>query len=153
MRTYRSDCSLTTALDIIGDKWSLIIIRDIIILRKKTFTEFLKSNEKIATNILANRLEKLTRHSLLKFTKMPNDKKTKIYYLTDSGIDLFRIVLEMILWSHRNLDKTFGPITQRLISESKIYSSNEIFISESTAYRSYRQNILAKAKNTSVKAK
>ncbi len=116
------------------------------ILRKKTFTEFLKSSEKIATNILANRLNMMTKNGLLKFTKMPNDQKTKFYYLTDSGIDLFPIVLEMILWSHRNIDKTFGPFSQRLISESKIHTADEIISRESTAYRSYRQNILAKAK-------
>ena len=81
MRKDRSNCPLTCALDIIGDKWSLIIIRDIF-LGKRTFTEFLKSKERIATNILTNRLELLIINNLLKVTKMPNDQKTKIYYLS-----------------------------------------------------------------------
>ena len=146
MKKNRSDCSLTSALDIIGDKWTLIIIRDLVVLRKKTFTEFLKSPEKIATNILANRLDLLTKNGLLKFTKLPNDQKTKIYYLTDSGIDLYPIIFEMIQWSHRNLDKNFGPTSQRIISESKSQTTKEFIMRESTAYRSYRQGILAKAK-------
>ena len=68
MRKDRSNCPLTCALDIIGDKWSLIIIRDIF-LGKRTFTEFLKSKERIATNILTNRLELLIINNLLKVTK------------------------------------------------------------------------------------
>ena len=108
MRKDRSNCPLTCALDIIGDKWSLIIIRDIF-LGKKTFTEFLKSKERIATNILTNRLELLISNKLLKVTKMPNDQKTKIYYLTDAGIDMYPIIYEMMQWSDKNVIKNFGP--------------------------------------------
>ena len=78
MKKNRSSCPLTSVLDIVGDKWSLLIIRDIF-LGKKTFTEFLRSSEKIATNILSNRLELLIKNGLLKVTKLPNDQKTKIY--------------------------------------------------------------------------
>ena len=95
MKKSRSNCPLTSALDIIGDKWSLIIIRDLF-LGKKTFTEFVNSKEKIATNILTNRLELLTSYNIVNVTKLPNDQKTKIYYLTDSGIDLYPIIYEMM---------------------------------------------------------
>ena len=107
MKKNRSNCPLTSALDIIGDKWSLIVIRDLF-LGKKTFTEFIQSSEKIATNILANRLELLTANGLIKFTKRPNDRKTKLYYLTDMGIDMYPIMYEMMQWSDRNLKKKFG---------------------------------------------
>ena len=80
MKTNRSDCPLTNALDIVGDKWSLLVIRDIF-MGKKTFTEFLKSPEKIATNILTNRLELLTNKGLLKVTKLPYDQKPKFTIL------------------------------------------------------------------------
>ena len=70
MKTNRSHCPLTNALDIFGDKWSLIIIRDLF-LGKKTFTEFMNSNEKIASNILTNRLDFLINNGLLKVTKLP----------------------------------------------------------------------------------
>jgi DNA-binding HxlR family transcriptional regulator len=108
MKTNRSHCPLTNALDIFGDKWSLIIIRDLF-LGKKTFTEFMRSNEKIASNILTNRLEFLINHGLLEVTKLPNDNKTKIYYLTNKGIDMYPIMYEMMCWSNRNLGKEFGP--------------------------------------------
>tara|TARA_B100000886_G_C20118030_1_gene364678 strand:+ start:145 stop:516 length:372 start_codon:yes stop_codon:yes gene_type:complete len=116
------------------------------IFSKKTFTEFLKSPEKIATNILANRLDLLTKNGLLKFSKLPNDQKTKICYLTDSSIDLYPIIFEMIQWSHMNLDKNFGPVSQRIISKSKSHTTKAFIMRESSAYRSYRQGILAKAK-------
>ena len=74
MRTNRSQCPLVNILDIVGDKWSLIIIRDLF-LGKKTFTEFMNSPEKFASNILSNRLEFLINHGLLKVIKLPHDKK------------------------------------------------------------------------------
>ena len=74
---------------------------------EKTFTKFLKSSEKIATNMLVNRLDLLTKNSLLKFAKFQDYQKTKINYLTDSGIDLYLIIFEMIQWSYRYVNKKF----------------------------------------------
>ncbi|MDG1374806.1 MAG: helix-turn-helix domain-containing protein [Flavobacteriaceae bacterium] len=122
MRTNRSQCPLVNILDIVGDKWSLIIIRDLF-LGKKTFTEFMNSPEKFASNILSNRLEFLINQGLLKVTKFPHDKKTKIYYLTDKGIDLYPILYEMMYWSKRNLDEEFGPLGLQFFKDSKRLSS------------------------------
>ena len=130
MKKNRSNCPLTSVLDIIGDKWSLIIIRDLF-LGKKTFTEFAKSKEKIATNILSNRLELLTEHHIISVTKLPHDNKTKIYYLTDAGIDLYPVIYEMMQWSRRNLNKEFGPIGQQIFSDSDNMTAKE-YISETT---------------------
>mgnify|MGYP000253319024 FL=1 len=141
MKTNRSDCPLTNALDIVGDKWSLLVIRDIF-MGKKTFTEFLTSPEKIATNILANRLELLTNKGLLEVTKLPYDQKTKIYYLTDSGIDMYPIIYEMMQWSKRNLKKKFGPNGEQWFKETEGLSAEE-FISETTSsYKNSRKDIL-----------
>jgi len=126
MRTNRSQCPLVNVLDIIGDKWSLIIIRDLF-LGKHTFTEFMKSTEKFASNILSNRLELLNNHGLLKVTKLPHDKKTKIYFLTDKGIDMYPIIYEMMYWSKRNLNEKFEPKGVQFFKESKRVSS-QIFI-------------------------
>ena len=145
MKKDRSNCPLTSALDIIGDKWSLIIIRDIF-LGKKTFTEFIKSSEKIATNILANRLELLTNNGLLKATKLPNDRKTKLYYLTDRGIDMYPIIYEMMQWSNRNLNKTFGPSGAELLNRSKGQSAEKFISDAASSYLSTREEILAKVK-------
>jgi DNA-binding HxlR family transcriptional regulator len=143
MKKNRSSCPLTSALDIIGDKWSLLIIRDIF-LGKKTFTEFLNSGEKIATNILSNRLELLTNCDLLMVTKMPNDQKTKIYYLTDSGIDMYPIIYEMMRWSERNLKKKFGPLGMELLNSFQKKSADKVITETTSKYRVSREEILSK---------
>jgi len=142
MKKNRSNCPLASALDIVGDKWSLLVIRDLF-LGKKTFTEFLKSPEKIATNILANRLELLTNRGLLKYTKLPNDQKTKIYFLTDRGIDMYPIIYEMINWSSRNLDIEFGPKGKLLIEHYQQTTSKHAIENAQKTYRHERSEILA----------
>jgi len=142
MKLNRSNCPLASALDIVGDKWSLLVIRDLF-LGKKTFTEFLKSPEKIATNILANRLETLSKKGVLKFTKLPNDQKTKIYYLTDKGIDMYPIIYEMINWSSRNINKEFGPKGKDLINRFENTQQEIVIADAQSAYRSERLDILA----------
>lgn len=99
---FRSTCPVSSVMDIIGDKWSLIIIRDLF-LDRNTYSEFLKSPEGIATNILVDRLKKLTSYSLISYFKKPNDKKVKVYYLTDLGIDLYPIICEMTIWHNKHL--------------------------------------------------
>jgi DNA-binding HxlR family transcriptional regulator len=99
----RSDCPISSALDIIGDKWSLLIIREMIFSNKNTYNEFLKIEEKIATNILADRLSMLEMAEILMKEEHP-DSKAKIFYrLTNKGIDLLHIMVEMILWSNKYL--------------------------------------------------
>jgi len=102
-------------LDIVGDKWSLLIIRDIMMNGKNTYNEFLKSEEKIATNVLADRLAMLESAGILATEEHP-DSKAKIFYrLTHRGIDLLPILVELILWSDEHLPvaqaaKEFGKI-------------------------------------------
>ena len=90
----RSTCPLSNTLDVIGDKWSLLIVRDLFIGRK-TYSEMLAAPEKIATNILVSRLKKLIDMEIVDFHKVKGDGKTKHYYLTDKGIDLYPIMLQM----------------------------------------------------------
>ncbi len=92
-------CPITFALEIFGDKWSLLIIRDIVFKRKRHYGEFLRSPEKIATNILANRLEKLERHGIVKKSRDPDNATKGIYELTEKGRDLLPVMLELIAWS------------------------------------------------------
>lgn len=142
MKTNRSNCPLTSALDIVGDKWSLLIIRDIF-LGKKTFTEFLKSPEKIATNILSNRLELLINNGLLNVTKLPNDQKTKIYYLTDAGIEMYPIIYEMMQWSKNNLKKKFGQIGEQWFKDIEGLQPKSIISDTTTTYKKSRKAILS----------
>ena len=99
---FRSTCPVASVMDIIGDKWSLIVIRDLF-LDRNTYSELLKSPEGIATNILEDRLKKLTAYGLIAFFKKPEDKKVKVYYLTDLGIDLYPIICEMTIWHNKHL--------------------------------------------------
>jgi len=141
MRTNRSKCPLVNILDIVGDKWSLIIIRDLF-LGKKTFTEFMNSSEKFASSILSNRLEFLINHGLLKVIKLPHDKKTKLYYLTDKGVDLCPVVYEMMSWSKRNIDDEFGPLGVQFFKASNKVSSKTFIKRTQSKYISTRDEFL-----------
>lgn len=98
----RSDCPVNFAVEALGDKWSLVILRDIIFWGKKTYGEFLRSDEHIATNILANRLEYLEREGLISKSPDPNDKRKDIHSVTEKGIGLVPMFIEMIAWSAGN---------------------------------------------------
>ena len=122
MKNNRSSCPLVNILDILGDKWSLIIVRDIFH-GKKSYGEFLASPENISTSVLASRLQLLERAGLIKHRLSLSDKKVKFYYLTDRGIDLYPILYEMFYWSKRNLDKVFFPMAEQWFERYKSINS------------------------------
>ncbi len=99
----RSDCPLSCSLDMWGDKWSLLIIRDMMFARKETYGDFLKSPEGIATNILAARLLSLEEHKIIVKSDHPESQAKKLYKLTQKGIDLLPIVLEIYLWAEKHM--------------------------------------------------
>ena len=82
----RSDCPVSYSLDVFGDKWSLLIIRDMLFSQKCTYGDFLKSDEKIATNILAARLQSLEENNIIEKLAHPESKAKVLYKLTDKGI-------------------------------------------------------------------
>ena len=94
-------CPVTYALDIVGDKWSLIILRDILFKGKKHYREFLASPEKISTNILASRLRDLEADGLVSKARDAQNQSKFVYRLTQKGKDLLPLLLEMIRWSTR----------------------------------------------------
>jgi len=98
MEKKRSDCPISCSLEVFGDKWSLLIIRDIMLRGKLSFSEFLESEEKIATNILSNRLNTLVAENILNREVSPANKSKYIYTLTEKGIDLLPIVIEIMDW-------------------------------------------------------
>jgi DNA-binding HxlR family transcriptional regulator len=100
----RSECPISCSLDIFGDKWSLLIIRDMMFFNKSTYGEFLKSEEGIATNILASRLQGLEENKLIKKLDHPDSKAKVLYKLTQKGIDLLPIIVEIQLWAEKNFD-------------------------------------------------
>lgn len=98
MKKNRSDCPISCSLDVFGDKWSLLIIRDIMLRGKLSYSEFLKSEEKIATNILVNRLNILEFENIVSKKVSPENKSKFVYSLTKKGIDLLPIVIEIMDW-------------------------------------------------------
>ena len=98
---YRSDCPISTALDIFGDKWSLLIVRDMVFKSLSTYGDFLNGGEKIATNILADRLTMLEAGGIIAKQKHPESKAKILYTLTPKGIDLVPALVEIIAWSEK----------------------------------------------------
>lgn len=112
---FRSGCPIASTLDIVGDKWSLLIVRDMLFQGKRTFKDFSSSSEKIAPGILSARLKWLEDNGLITKQKLPANQKENIYLLTEKGIELTPIITEIILWSDRNLR----------VQNSEMYSISE----------------------------
>ena len=102
---FRCQCPISSALDIIGDKWTLLIIRDMLFDHKKTFKDFSTSAESIASNILSSRLKLLEEVGIIRKTKLEGNQKSNIYTLTQSGLGLLPIIAEITLWSDENVRK------------------------------------------------
>ncbi|MBI1223454.1 MAG: transcriptional regulator [Bacteroidetes bacterium] len=98
MKKNRSDCPISCSLDVFGDKWSLLILRDIMLRGKVSYSEFLKSEEKIASNILVNRLNVLEAENIVTKKVAAENKSKFVYSLTPKGIDLLPIIIEIMDW-------------------------------------------------------
>jgi len=106
---HRTHCPIAFALDIFGDKWTLLILRDIILFGKRFYKDFANSDEGISTNILADRLQKLEEQGILLKKRDQDDKKRFIYEPTKKGLDLVPVMLEMSIWSSDYDDDTAAP--------------------------------------------
>ncbi len=104
----RSACPLNVSLELLGDRWSLLIIRDLMFQGYHTYKEFLGSEEGIATNILADRLRRLEACGIITTQREAKDRRKLIYRLTAKGIDLAPVLVELILWGAR-YEETAAP--------------------------------------------
>jgi DNA-binding HxlR family transcriptional regulator len=102
----RSDCPISSSLDIFGDKWSLLIVRDLMLHKNRTYGDFTKSQEKIATNILANRLQVLEDNGIIIKLPYPDNKVKSLYQLSQKGIDIIPALIEIALWGEKYELKT-----------------------------------------------
>ena len=105
----RSPCPISFTLDLLGDKWSLLVIRDLVFARKRHFADFLASPEGIASNILASRLKNLEASGILSRRADPDSARKVIYELTPKGIDLVPVLIDLISWGARHDPKTAAP--------------------------------------------
>jgi len=105
----RSDCPIACALDLIGDKWTLIVLRDLIMARKRYFQELLEGNEGIATNILASRLKLLEAAGLVTRRADPAQARRVIYAPTEKALDLLPVLIELMRWSMKYNSRSAAP--------------------------------------------
>lgn len=115
-KTFRCDCPVTSALDIVGDKWTLVVIKLMLLEQKKTFKEFSQSNESIAPSVLSNRLKTLEKTGFIVKEKLPDNQKTNHYFLTEKGLSLTPVIIELALWSHHNIK----PVDNQDIANVKV---------------------------------
>jgi DNA-binding HxlR family transcriptional regulator len=115
---WRSGCPLNASVEILGDRWSLLIIRDMMLRGFRSYKQFLESYEGIATNILADRLRKLITHGIITTERDPSDGRKTLYTLTPKGIDLAPVLTEMVLWAAAH-EETENPALVHRIQKDK----------------------------------
>ena len=111
---HRSGCPVSSALDLLGDRWSLLIVRDLMVRGYRTFREFQRAGEGIATNILSDRLQKLEAGGILGRERASEDGRSTHYRLTEKGIELAPVMLELLIWGahHEENDAPCAAIAQ-----------------------------------------
>ena len=131
---FRSSCMIASALDLIGDKWSLVIVRDMLMFHKKTFKEFAACDENIATNLLSSRLKQLEALDVVTKNKLSTNKKENIYILTDKGLDLAPLIMELVIWSDTYVR---GYHTDMNTSDTVHMDKNEVITYTQNQYKSF----------------
>jgi DNA-binding HxlR family transcriptional regulator len=106
---HRSLCPINLALEVFGDRWTLLIIRDLMFAGKRHFRELLHSDERIASNILADRLSRLVEQGIVTRSGDPSHKQKAVYSLTEQGIALLPVLAQIGIWSRR-----FLPVSEEL---------------------------------------
>jgi len=117
MLDHRSECPIAYGLDFFGDKWSLLIVRDIAIYGRRHYGQFEAAGEGIATNILASRLKQLVEDGIIEKLRDPEHGSKRIYRLTPKGIDLLPIVVEIIVWSAKH--DPDSPVTRGYLRRAR----------------------------------
>lgn len=138
---FRSCCPLASTLDILGDKWSLLIIRDMLFQGSKTFKEFMLSPEGFVPGILSTRLKWLEENQFLSKRKLPHNLKENTYLLTDKGIELAPILVEIILWSDKHLREQ-NPVMYQLKDAGLDQDKSKVIRDLQLKYLELRENIL-----------
>jgi len=109
IKDMRSPCAIANGLEILGDRWTLLIIRDLMFTNRREFSHFLQAGEGISTNILAERLQRLQCHGVITKASHPEHGKKFIYQLSDTGLKLAPLIIELTLWGSEAIENTFVP--------------------------------------------
>ena len=105
----RSDCPIARALDFVGDKWTLVVLRDIIMVRRRYFQELLAGNEGIASNILTSRLRLLEAAGMITRRRDPDQARRVIYAPTEKALDLLPVLIELVRWGMKHDPDATAP--------------------------------------------
>lgn len=119
MPDRRSGCPISTALEIFGDRWSLLIIRDLMFKGLHSFREFAAAGEGVATNVLAERLQRLEAAGLISHRVDREDRRRLVYRLTEKGLALAPVLIEMVLWSARYETTDAPPAVVRAMTRDR----------------------------------
>ena len=141
VRDNRSSCPISTSLEILGDNWSLILIRDLF-LERTTFTDFSNSLENISSNILSDRINKLQNFNLINYRLHPNNRKVKQYYLTEAGIQLYPLIYDLLTWSKKHLDMKFHPRSTDWYINNKNKNRGDSIRNSILAYKKFKTVLL-----------
>jgi len=115
----RSECPLNASVEMLGDRWSLLIIRDMMLRGFRSYKEFLECFEGIATNILADRLRKLQDYGIVVAVRDPKDARKITYLLTAKGIDLAPVLTEMVLWAAAHEDTGNQALVRQMRADKR----------------------------------
>jgi len=129
---FRSTCPISSSLDLFGDKWTLLIVRDLLYHGSRTFKDLFGSEEKIPSSRLADRLKKLEKMDAITKENHPTNKKVFIYKLTQKGKDLAPAIVDLITWGNKYLN-------EHISEESKAFAKN---------LEENREGVLDKLQNT-----
>jgi DNA-binding HxlR family transcriptional regulator len=138
---FRCDCPITSAIDVLGDKWMLIIIKQMLIEQMEIFKDFTESDEAISTSILTMKLKCLEQYGLIERKNHPTNKKTKLYHLTDKGLSLTPVIVDLAIWSDQNL-REFNPIMRQSDELESMKSNKEEFIEK--LKKNYKEKLATK---------
>jgi DNA-binding HxlR family transcriptional regulator len=134
-------CPIDFALDVFGDRWTLLVIRDLVFGGKRHFRELIQSPEGIATNILAARLKKLEASGIISRHRDPENRRQVVYELTEKGLDLLPILIETVLWGAKYDPKTGAPKS----TISRMRNNRDEVVNEiAAAFKQRRAQLIAK---------
>ena len=115
----RSDCPLNATLEVFGDRWSLLIVRDLLFKRRTAYKDFLAGGAGIATNVLADRLRRLAVEGVIEKGRDTGDARRLVYRLTTKGFALAPVLVEMIVWGARHHQTAAPPAVIREMTEHR----------------------------------
>ena len=137
---FRSNCPVTSAVDLLGDRWNLVIVKQMLLEQKSSFKDFTDCDEAIASNILTSKLNQLIEWGLVSKAMLASNKRSVYYHLTDQGLSLAPIIIELALWGDANL-RTDNPAMRKSKELKAMKANKEKFVAGLIG--AYKKQLLA----------